>query len=1525
MTAHRSRAPRRLPAWRAYLVVCCLGLVALAFRQAPGQIVPDTKLDLTADPAGFLQRALHLWEPAAAFGQLQNQAYGYLWPMGPLHLAGDLAGLPAWVVQRLWWSLILVAAFLGVVKLAGEMGIGRTWTRLLGGMVYALAPRILVSLGAVSVEAWPTALAPWALIPLVRAWRGGPVVRNAALSALAVLCMGGVNAAATAAAVVPAGLWLLLASHWPGRWRFAAWWVGCCAAVTVWWWVPLLLLGSHSPPFLDWIETAGNTTQHTSLIEVLRGNDHWLSYLAVAGGPQWPAGWLLASEPVLILHTVLIAAIGLGGLARRDMPGRRVFLTAAVLGLALVSAGYVGAAAGPLAATVRELLDGPLAPFRNVHKFDVVLRLPLALGLAHALASLRVPAISVRRFSALVVGLSLVVIAGVATPALAGRLPQAGSYDAVPDYWHDASAWLDDHAGTGRALLVPGASFGEYTWGAPRDEPLQALGDTPWAVRDSVPLSSAGNIRLLDAVETRIAAGEGGAGVVEALRRAGVTHLVVRNDLDRSRTDAPRPALVHQAVADLPGAERVATFGPQVGADDDPSSASDSRLDVEYPAIEIYAVADPETEEHRVRAYPLDGSVRMSGGPESLLTAGDAGVLDGRAVFVAGDGAGIADPHPVPVVTDGLRRRAVWFGASRDNTTETLRAGDDGGLGRVVRDFLPSPEARSSGEGANEMDDAARETVAVVDGIESVTASSAGSDPRATMARGAENSPWAAVDGDTGTSWVSGEYGSAVGQWLELRFDEPRDVTSVELTPLAGGPVSAPMRRVAVQTDTGVLESDLSPSGAQVLAVPSGETSTLRVTVVAVGEGTVSGVGIRELTVPGLDVTRTLRVPSVSGADLGGGVDGDPAPATLVFAAADGRRGECVATRSGDSRVDRCARQLARPGEENGALRRRVELAAAADYEAELTARPRPGRTLEELIDADLAMVATASSRAVSDPLGRPQAAVDHDPGTGWVAAPDDDAPTLTLTWGPRRTIEGLRLEVEPWLAASRPSLVEVRAGDARFQASVDGDGTVTFPEPVRTDELSVQIVEVAEVEDRDPSFGLRSVLPAGLSEVRVLGADDLRLPVDEAREVTIACGDGPALVVDGEPVTTRIVTTAGDLLHGRRLEVRPCGDGRGPVALDEGTHDVVFATSAGVRPESVTLRPATEPPAAPSGLDITVQTWDATDREVVVPAREEPAVLAVAENLNTGWEATLNGESLEAVRLDGWSQGFVLPVGAAGVVRLSYAPDRPYQWALLAGLGAVLLVGVLAWRGTRVPPLPPSPSPVPAQRVSSDAVGAPAYVGRRARRTVPLGAEEEPPRPALRPPVPARPLARHRRQRAAPVIVLGAAVLFLLGGPAGLAAAAVGAVVLLAGPGRPWLTRLAPGLAAGAVLLAGFVVALRPWPGPDPGAHSALAQGLVLVGVALAVIGSVAWQRAGSVPEGGDEYVTIDAMFDPSANGSGNGSGNGSANGSGPAGYRPKVRTPEPESGREASWPSESTARGSRSSSRTKGSSRSS
>ncbi len=179
-------APTLTAVWRFRLAACCLALVALAFAQAPGNVVTDTKLDLTVDPVGFLGRALSLWDSQGAFGQVQNQAYGYLFPMGPFFALGHLADVSPWVTQRLWWSLLLVVAFLGTVVLLGAMGIGNRWTRILAGFAFALSPRMLSVLGASSVEMWPSALAPWVLVPLVIGLVRGDPRRQAALSALAV-------------------------------------------------------------------------------------------------------------------------------------------------------------------------------------------------------------------------------------------------------------------------------------------------------------------------------------------------------------------------------------------------------------------------------------------------------------------------------------------------------------------------------------------------------------------------------------------------------------------------------------------------------------------------------------------------------------------------------------------------------------------------------------------------------------------------------------------------------------------------------------------------------------------------------------------------------------------------------------------------------------------------------------------------------------------------------------------------------------------------------------------------------------------------------------------------------------------------------------------------------------------------------------------------------------------------------------------------------------------------------------------
>ena len=142
-----------------WLTGCCLALAVLAFATRPGSIIADTKIDMALDPAAFLDRALHLWDPAQ-FGQLQNQAVGYFFPMGPFYVLGKLIALPAWVVQRLWLTAVFVTAFGGTVRLAARLRIGTPATRIAAGFGYALSPSALSLMGINSSEYLPAAVLP---------------------------------------------------------------------------------------------------------------------------------------------------------------------------------------------------------------------------------------------------------------------------------------------------------------------------------------------------------------------------------------------------------------------------------------------------------------------------------------------------------------------------------------------------------------------------------------------------------------------------------------------------------------------------------------------------------------------------------------------------------------------------------------------------------------------------------------------------------------------------------------------------------------------------------------------------------------------------------------------------------------------------------------------------------------------------------------------------------------------------------------------------------------------------------------------------------------------------------------------------------------------------------------------------------------------------------------------------------------------------------------------------------------------
>src|SRR5215472_10360789 len=169
-----------------------LGAFLVLLANDPGRMFFDTKLSIDLNAWGYYASLWHLMDPLNTFGALNNQAVGYAVPMAPFYLAGQLAHLPVWLLERLWLALIIAVGFGGLVKLAEALGIGSPSSRILAGLVFALWPTFTIVIGSNSSAALPGMLAPWAVLPLVPAVRGrGSVLWPAARSAAVVLLMSG--------------------------------------------------------------------------------------------------------------------------------------------------------------------------------------------------------------------------------------------------------------------------------------------------------------------------------------------------------------------------------------------------------------------------------------------------------------------------------------------------------------------------------------------------------------------------------------------------------------------------------------------------------------------------------------------------------------------------------------------------------------------------------------------------------------------------------------------------------------------------------------------------------------------------------------------------------------------------------------------------------------------------------------------------------------------------------------------------------------------------------------------------------------------------------------------------------------------------------------------------------------------------------------------------------------------------------------------------------------------------------------
>ena len=645
-------------------------------------------------------------------------------------------------------------------------------------------------------------------------------------------------------------------------------WVGLVVLVSPVVAAAAAVLGRYGSPFLSYVESARTTTD---LMGGLGAAGHRpLGHLPGPGRPlSWQAGFALSARPALLVATALVAGLGLLGLCSRRLAHRGA-LVAALPGRAVRADRRQREPVGSLLDHPwTAALDGALAPFRNVHKFDPLVRLPLALGFAYLVQcwparlrrsgrfSARLPAalrLHPRAAGGVVVALLLVASA---TPLWHLDMRRPG-WTEIPESWREAVSYLHENAKGRRVLVLPGSGYADQSWGTTIDEPIQALGGVNWVSRTQIPLAPAETIRWLDAIEDRVGAGSGSQQMADVLARAGVAYIVVRRDLNLITTGATAPERVDQALGAGEGLTLVQSFGR-------------SGLG-EQPMIDVFRI---ERLVERAEIATGESAVRLWGGPEDVISAVEAGVLPASAPALIGPRARDDSSTGPSVVADGYRRIERQYGRTQDAEGQLMSKDDPYRTTRSAPDYPGVPGVERSYRN--------HDTVAAM--AASTSVGYADNFGLADSTRGT----WAAVDGDPMTYWESGPFTSATDQWLSMRLREPTALDTLSVTVNSRAP-AAEIRMLRVQAAGRTWHVGVDPgTGVAGVDIAGRTVTSIRVAVEATGGARRDGqVRISEVAWRGMSQAQRVVVPAPN-------VD---AGTSLVFRA-DPTRAACIFTFAG--------------------------------------------------------------------------------------------------------------------------------------------------------------------------------------------------------------------------------------------------------------------------------------------------------------------------------------------------------------------------------------------------------------------------------------------------------------------------------------------------------------------------------------------------------------------------------------------------------------------------------------------------
>ena len=1252
----------------------------IAFWQRPWGVYSDTRIEMVTNPGLLLSRVSQIWTSTVDLGHIQaSQFVGYLFPMAPFFAGGDAVGLPLVVVQRLWIGLFLAIAAWGVVRLIEALrpSTGRA-ALTLAGLIYICSPFVTVSLINATIWLVPYALLPWMLLMTHRgitnpkSWRAPAVLAVlVAASSTAVTPLFWLLVAVGLLAALEAFTWAGLRALLQFTWRAGL----LSILLSLWWIIPVVIQAKYGTDYLTFTEHPEAILHTPSASESLRMLGFWPSYVGgpAGTGPQMPSLTAYFFSAPTIAASFAMPALALLGLSMMRR-WRYAGFFGLLLAFAVLAMSNGFPQEGIIGGFVTDLYynSGPFQFLRTTYKAAPLAALSIAvlagITLGSALDRVRQLQFSLdgRRLRTWwIYGAALLTVAGLVAfwgrPLWAGNALDARAvFSAVPAAWTDA---LDDAQTTtpadSRIAVLPGDHFATYNWASTEDSIAPGLSRRPVLIRQSVRSASPQAAQLLDGIDTRIQQGRLTPGQLPPLLQLmGVGRVLIGSDASprlSDTLDAARTAVELQA---QPGFEKpAATFGPSLifSAPGDRGAAL-----VKLPQVRAYAAPKP--------AYPRISRVHSAKSPtvvdgdaDGVIGLAGVGSLDPRrASFYAADLdraslARLLPSAPTLAFTDSNRRRGLLPAVLTTNTGHTLGAEEP--LDRRFPDYDPF---KSLGM--------ATRTVAVYSGLRSLESPSSpgyGLFP--------EHRPFAALDGDLGTAWITDEDESA-NRYLQLNFARPISFGSIRIHPHQdfGGRTT----RTYISVDGGPERSSRLRRGWNDVAVNARNVRSLRLRLPGVnGFYGVQRGGIDELRIPGLAVTEALRLPTRL-ASLAAGQSLSTSPFEIVAE----RVTADFPLRAGKPTGEPFALDPLDMKDAEKGMRRVVTLPEGRKFAVSGWGSVAVGAH-DSAIDRIAGVPSTnryeSSQRFEGLPLNRASSAFDRDPSTAWISE-FSQIRGAWIEWSGSQAVQLKRIRlvraVGPYLAPARVSVATPSGG---FDLPVRSGGYVVLPRTVVASKVRITVRSVKEAPRPWPAGKRPSAV--AFSSVQIPGVPAVR----PRRSGNFESGC-PAFTVQsgGRSVNAAVDGDLAALDAGGALRVTGCGSAK-RLSLKRGPNLLIANPGPIFTLDSMRMTAAAPVPlatAAPAPASISPSGKVALAGD---------GWLVLGESYSSGWKAWCTnraGEETELgapVQIDGFANGWRITGDSCRSARFAFGPQRYAAigyW--ISGIGGTLVVALLLFAG---------------------------------------------------------------------------------------------------------------------------------------------------------------------------------------------------------------------------------------------------